>query len=98
MTAASRASRSWIWSRHMASGTIDQLIINSPYEEPAEHWSYERESRSFTRKAGRRPAGYITATPGAKAFDDPGIFRELPLVNQIRPRVRAWCEAGYPGL
>jgi type III restriction enzyme len=81
----------------MASGTIDQLIINTPYEEPAEHWSYERESRSFTRKPGRRPAGYITATPGAKAFDDPGIFRELPLVNQIRPRVKAWREAGYPG-
>jgi type III restriction enzyme len=82
----------------MASGTIDQLIINSPYEEPAEHWSYERESRSFTRKPGRRPAGYITATPGAKAFDDPGIFRELPLVNKIRPRVKAWREAGYPGV
>src|SRR5579885_3067676 len=81
----------------MASGIIDQLIINSPYEEPHEHWSYDRESRSFTRKPGRRPAGYITATPGAKAFDDPGIFRELPLVNQIRPRIKEWRKADYPG-
>ncbi len=41
----------------------------------------------FERKEGRRPAGYVVATPGSKAFDDPGMFVELPLVNQIRPRV-----------
>ena len=34
----------------------------------------------------------------SKAFDDPGIFVEIPLVNQIRPRVKAWREAGYPGV
>lgn len=81
----------------MASTSIDQLIINSPFAEPSSYWSYDRESRSFTRKPGRRPAGYVTATPGAKSFDDPGIFRELPLVNQIRSRVAAWRESGYPG-
>jgi type III restriction enzyme len=79
------------------AASIDQLIINSPYEEPSSYWSYNRESRSFSRKEGRRPAGYVTATPGARSFDDPGIFRELPLVNQIRPRVKAWAEGGYPG-
>src|SRR4051794_24809435 len=78
-------------------GTIDKLIINSPYEEPSSYWSYNRESRSFSQKDGRRPAGYVTATPGAQSFDDPGIFRELPLVNQIRPRVKAWRESGYQG-
>lgn len=25
------------------------------------------------------------------------MFRELPLVNQIRPRVKAWREGGYLG-
>ncbi len=77
---------------------IDQLIINSPYDEPAEHWSYERESRLFTRTTGRRPAGYVVATERSRSFDDPGVFVELPLVNQIRPRVKAWREAGYPGV
>lgn len=72
--------------------TIDHLIINSPYEEPKHYWSYERETRSFTRKEGRRPAGYIMASEGSKAFDDPGISIEIPLVNQIRPRVKAWRE------
>ncbi len=77
---------------------IGPLIISSPYQEPQEYWSYVREMRSFRRKTGRRPAGYVTATPGSKSFDDPGIFRELPLVNQIRERVRGWREAGYPGV
>lgn len=79
-------------------GTIDQLIINKPYDEPLSHWRYERESRTFTQVDGRRPAGYVVATPGSKSFDDPGVFRELPLVNRIRPRVEAWREAGYPGV
>ena len=45
--------------------TIDQLIINGPYDEPLSHWRYERESRTFTQVDGRRPAGYVAATPGA---------------------------------
>ena len=80
----------------MPSKTIDQLIINSPYEEPAEHWKYDRESRLFHRENGRRSAGYIRASDNSKAFDDPGIFVELPLPNKIRDRVKKWREAGYP--
>ncbi|MBE2197638.1 MAG: DEAD/DEAH box helicase family protein [Anaerolinea sp.] len=82
----------------MSRTTIDRLIINSPYEEPARHWRYERETRIFDLVDGRRPAGYVVASESSKTFDDPGIFVEIPLVNQIRPRVRAWREAGYPGV
>jgi type III restriction enzyme len=82
----------------MPSKTIDQLIINSPYEEPREYWKYNRESRLFSRAPGRRPAGYVRASESSKAFDDPGIFVELPLPNKIRPRVKAWREGGYPGV
>ncbi len=64
--------------------TIDRLIINSPYEEPAHYWSYDRETRFFTLKDGRRPAGYVIASESSKAFDDPGKFIEIPLVNNIR--------------
>ncbi|HET7488090.1 MAG TPA: DEAD/DEAH box helicase family protein [Acidimicrobiales bacterium] len=78
--------------------TIDRLIVNSPYVEPERHWLYDRETRRFTLVEGeRRPAGYVVATPGSKSFDDPGVFHALPLVNQIRPRVAAWREAGWPG-
>lgn len=75
----------------MASA-IDHLIINTPYEEPKEYWRYVPESKSFTRATGRRPAGYVTASSSKKMVDDPGVFIEIPLVNRIRERVKAWRE------
>ena len=78
--------------------SIDRLIINSPYEEPARYWRYNRETRTFSLVAGRRPAGYVIASEDSQAFDDPGVFVEIPLVNQIRPRLKAWRENGYAGV
>jgi type III restriction enzyme len=77
---------------------IDQLIINSPYEEPSRHWRYKRETRTFALEDGRRSAGYVRASDQSKAFDDPGIFIELPLVNQIRKRITPWRKDRYPGV
>lgn len=82
----------------MSSATIDRLIINSPYEEPGRHWKYSRERRAFDLAKGRRPAGYIIPSESSQSFDDPGVFVEIPLVNQIRPRVNAWREEKYPGV
>jgi type III restriction enzyme len=82
----------------MAQKTIDRLIINSPYEEPSRHWRYDRETRLFSLVEGRRLAGYVVASESSKAFDDPGIFIPIELPNRIRPRVKAWREAGYPGV
>lgn len=82
----------------MARATIDRLIINSPYEEPTRHWRYEPETRLFDLVEGRRQAGYVVASGESRAFDDPGRFVEIPLVNQIRPRVKSWREGGYPGV
>ncbi len=78
--------------------TIDKLIINSPYEEPRCYWSYDQQTRRFSKQTGRRPAGYVIASERSQAFDDPGIFIEIPLVNQIRPRIKSWREAGYAGV
>ena len=82
----------------MPQRTIDRLIINKPFEEPSLHWRYERETRLFDLEEGRRPAGYLVASGDSKTFDDPGEFVEIPLVNRIRPRVKAWSKAGYPGV
>ena len=76
---------------------IDQLIINSAFREPTHHWKYDLNSQSFIREEGRRPAGYFVAGQGSNQYNDIGQFIELPLVNRIRPRVKAWREAGYPG-
>lgn len=78
--------------------TIDQLIINSPYQEPTRYWHYSAETRTFSLEEGRRPAGYVVASEQSRTFDDPGVFVEIPVVNAIRPRVQAWREAGYPGV
>ncbi len=41
----------------------------------------------------------MTATPDSESHDDPGIFRELQLVNIVfGRRVQAWREAGCPGV
>ncbi len=77
---------------------IDKLIINSPYEEPQLYWEYLRDTREFVLQGGRRPAGYIVASESSKAFDDPGTFIPIELVNTIRPRINKWREQGYPGV
>ena len=82
----------------MKKAKIDKLIINSPYEEPKQHWSYEREARLFSLENTRRKAGYVIASESSKSFDDPGIFVEIPIVNTIRKRVNLWREANYPGV
>jgi type III restriction enzyme len=82
----------------MARATIDRLIINSPYEEPSEYWHYDKQKQTFALVKGRRPAGYVVASETSKAFDDPGTFIPIPLVNQIRSRVRDWRNAGYLGV
>jgi len=49
----------------------------------------------------RSPAassGEFSCCEFSKAFDDPGIFVELPLVNQIQPCVKAWREASFAGV
>ncbi|MDI9416595.1 MAG: DEAD/DEAH box helicase family protein, partial [Euryarchaeota archaeon] len=77
---------------------IDHLIITSPYEEPKEHWWYDENKKSFDLAEGRRPAGYIIASQAYESADDPGKFIELPLVNRIRPRVKAWREGKNGGI
>jgi type III restriction enzyme len=82
----------------MSNRQIEKLIINSPYAEPTRFWQYVRDTREFRLESGRRPAGYVIATPQSKGFDDPGIFVPIELVNAIRPRVEGWRERGYPGV
>ena len=81
----------------MPAKGITHLIINSPYEVPKHNWRYHRETQSFTFEEGRRPAGYVIAS-GTTAFDDPGRFIPIDLVNKIRPRVETWRKDGYAGV
>ena len=81
----------------MATGEIDQLILNSPFVEPKLYWDYNFKAKKFEKKDGRRRAGYLVASEHSQSIDDAGHFIEIPLVNTIRPRVKAWRESGYTG-
>ena len=74
------------------------LIINSPYSAPSQHWQFIEEGEPLELAEGRRQAGYMIADPEAQPYRDKGTFKPLPLANQIRQRIAAWREAGYPGI
>ena len=74
-------------------------VINSPYEEPAQHWSYQ-DGQPF-QVPGRRPAMYWYRSQKI-AGGQADIFAEeerdeLPLVNRLRADVKRWRESGYRG-
>lgn len=78
---------------------IDQLIINSPYVEPQQYWSYLPETQEFELQEGRRKAGYYrTSQRRSNNYNEVGEFHEIGLVNSIRPRVKEWRENGYPNV
>lgn len=77
---------------------IKHLIINSPYEEPQRHWEYNHQRMAFELADGRRASGYTVASSTGKLINDPGVFVEIPLVNQVRSRVKEWREGGYVGI
>lgn len=69
------------------------LIINSPFVEPRRFWA-ENTDRTLRLEGKRRPAGYeIIDTRENTRRQVP-----IPLVDDIRARVRSWREAGWPGV
>jgi type III restriction enzyme len=84
----------------MSAFEVDQPILNSPFEEPAEHWQIE-EGQAPTRVGSRRPAGYFYRDPKAPPPEPGqparGDWQELELVKLIRNRLATWRSAGYPG-
>ncbi len=85
----------------MSAFEVEQPILNSPFEEPAEHWQIE-EGQAPKRLATRRQAGYFYRDPKAPQPEpgEParGAWQELELVNLIRERLTEWRGAGYPGV
>jgi type III restriction enzyme len=80
---------------------VPEPILNSPFEEPREHWHIV-EGETPERRSGRRPAVYFYRDPKANVAAGQsgagGIPVELILVNLIRERVNAWRQQGYPGV
>jgi type III restriction enzyme len=78
---------------------VAEPILNSPYEEPAEHWVIH-EGLEPERRQGRRLPVYYYRDPKAKPTedgDDIGRLEELKLVSLLRERLAAWRKADYAG-
>jgi len=85
---------------------IENPILNSPFEEPTQH--FEVVGGRFTEKvvSGRRASSYLT--PVAQPKGRRGLQLLMPgqdtavkpneFINEIRSHVRIWREAGYPGV
>jgi type III restriction enzyme len=80
---------------------VDQPILNSPFDEPSEHWQIE-EGSTPKRVQTRRRAGYFYRDPRTSRPDteEPtrGEWQELELVNLVRERLGRWRDAAYPGV
>src|SRR3972149_7375665 len=80
---------------------VQQPILNSPCEEPQEHWEII-EGEAPRRQSGRRPAMYFYRDPKAKPEKEygnvVGTAIELKFVNRIRDQVKKWREQNYPGV
>ena len=85
----------------MSSYEVPQPILNSPFEEPQEHWHIE-EGESPELCPGRRRAVYYYRDPKAPSAKDEaqstGTAIELKLVTLIRERLASWRKDGSPGV
>ncbi len=85
----------------MSAYEVTEPILNSPFDEPKEHW-HIIEGETPERRPGRRPAMYFYRDPKAKPEKEygnvVGTAIELKLVNRIRDQVKKWREQNYPGV
>ena len=76
----------------MNAQEVPEPILNSPFDEPAEHWRIS-ERDPPERARGRRPAMYFHRPPGREAAAEErgaGTAIELKLVNRVRARLAEW--------
>src|SRR5579863_3866456 len=89
--------------------SVENPIINSPYEEPRFHW-YIKKDLAPEKRAGRRPASYFLRVPERAArgrvprdqkemFDETAIGEEYSLErpNLLRKRLAEWRFRSYEG-
>jgi type III restriction enzyme len=84
----------------MSGFEVPTPILNGPFDEPAKHWHLE-PGEPPEERTGRRPAGYYYRDPRRGVQDgggSRGIWKEMPLANMIRDRLREWQAAGRPGI
>jgi type III restriction enzyme len=78
---------------------VDNPILNNPFAEPTRYYDFSQEISRILD--GRRPAGYHGMTRTERMGEGAITQHELvllPLVNDIRQRVKEWRDARYPNV
>jgi type III restriction enzyme len=80
---------------------VEKPILCGPYDEPKDHWVYDKETGQASHAGYRRPAGYWYKTERTGA-GQAHLFTEeerddLTLVNLLRADVGRWRDVDYRG-
>lgn len=92
----------------MSRVTIDNPVINSPFEEPQRHFKFNARGITEEIADGRRRSEYFMPFPKPKKQSGEAQLQfELPdsdlreantFINSVRTQVAAWRNSGYPGV
>ena len=91
----------------MSKVTIDNPVINSPFEEPQRHFIFTPRGITEDIAEGRRESEYFIPMPKPKKqpqadqtqlFPDPEVREANLFINKVRAQVTAWRNSGYPGV
>ncbi|MDO8616111.1 MAG: DEAD/DEAH box helicase family protein [Dehalococcoidia bacterium] len=91
----------------MSDVTIENPILNSPYEEPRRHFRFEEDGITNDVVETRRVSSYFMPIAATKkkgkqlAFDTEWTkdrVEENKFINRVRGRVAQWRSGGYTGI
>lgn len=92
----------------MSKVTIENPVINSPFEEPQRHFKFNERGITEEIAEGRRRSEYFMPFPKPKKQSGQDQMKfELPdqdlrqanvFINSVRVQVSAWRNSGYPGV
>ena len=91
----------------MSKVTIDNPVINSPFEEPQRHFKFTQRGITEDIEEGRRQSEYFIPMPKPRKQSPDAQRQLLPVteapeanifINKVRTQVTAWRKSGYPGV
>ncbi|MXV84247.1 restriction endonuclease subunit R [Candidatus Poribacteria bacterium] len=92
----------------MSKVTIENPVINSPFEEPERHFKFNARGITEEIADGRRRSEYFMPFPKPKKrsgqdqmqfeLPDQDLRQANAFINSVRTQVTAWRNSGYPGV
>ncbi len=91
----------------MSKVTIENPVINSPFQEPQRHFKFTQRGITEDIVEGRRRSEYFIPMPKPRKqsqadqtqlFPDPELREANVFINRVRAQVTAWRNSGYPGV